>query len=215
MHRVDAVDQRHLGARPLGRRRTEGLGQFDPLPGRGAFVAARRRVAARQDRAQRIGQQVLRLDRADIGLDRLPDLLLQRHPAHQFGDKGFRRRIGHRRRRRRTRPQRRMGARRIRHDRRLRRHRLNRNSANHARINRARARHEGDHQGGGGLVHERDLIAGATAPPGPIPETRLQADTDVQNSLGQAHCARLMTALSTFVFIHFVSARLRQWTDAR
>ena len=51
--------------------------------------AQRRRVAAGEDRTQRILAQILRADAADVALDHLPDLFLQAHLRQQFVDEGF------------------------------------------------------------------------------------------------------------------------------
>ena len=86
---VDAIDQRDLGTRPAGGRRAEVPGQLDPCLGCRTLIAAGRRVATCQDRSQRIGQQVLRRDCAEVGLNGLADLLFHGHAAHQLGDEGL------------------------------------------------------------------------------------------------------------------------------
>ena len=63
--------------------------QLDPGRGVGALIAEWAGVAACQDRSQGITGKLGRSDRADVGLDRLSDLLLHRHARDQAVDGRF------------------------------------------------------------------------------------------------------------------------------
>jgi len=95
VHRVHA--EQHGDGRAAGPRLdgdlVEGLRQVEPGLGGGAVVPARAGVAAGQHRAQRVLAQVLGLDRGDVALDGLADLLLQGHGGHQPGHLGLHGRV--------------------------------------------------------------------------------------------------------------------------
>jgi hypothetical protein len=84
--RIDAEDQRDLEiAGPVFHRHgAESARGVDPvLPRRLVVLADRARIAAGENRTQRIFAQIVGPDRADVALDHLPDLLLDSHPGDQ------------------------------------------------------------------------------------------------------------------------------------
>jgi hypothetical protein len=96
VHGVDAEDHgnRRVAGTFLHGDFTKGAGRFDPcLRLRTILAAQRRRVAAGQDRTQRVLPQIARLDGRGVGLDHLADLFFQRHLGHQLGHERFGRRI--------------------------------------------------------------------------------------------------------------------------
>ncbi len=80
---------RNMAGPMFQRDRTEGADHVEPRLRRRPIVAARPGVAPGQDGPERIGAEVVRLDRTDVGLNHLADLLLQAHPLHQSGDEGL------------------------------------------------------------------------------------------------------------------------------
>ena len=89
--RIDAEDDRDRNAIRL---RTQGHGtkiadQLRPVSRGRTFIAVRPAVPAGEDRAERVGFEVLGRDRADVGLDELADLLLDRHFRDQRIDARF------------------------------------------------------------------------------------------------------------------------------
>ena len=68
------------------RRAVERIHQLKPVPGAGAHIVARCRIAAGQDRTELVLAQIVRFDRADIGLDQLADFLLAAHAGDELID---------------------------------------------------------------------------------------------------------------------------------
>ena len=67
--------------------------ELGPAPAGRALVAERAAVAPRQDRPERVAVEIFGCDRADVGLDRLPDLLLDGHAGDHPVDAGLGRRV--------------------------------------------------------------------------------------------------------------------------
>ena len=88
VHGIDPEQDRHARA-GLARGCAEIIHQLAPGLRIGALIAAGSGIAACQDRAEWIAGQIGRLDRADIGLDQLANLLFQRHALQQCGNCGF------------------------------------------------------------------------------------------------------------------------------
>ena len=82
---------RRRAARRIDRGVVKCVGEFQIFRRRRVIVAARRRIAAVEDRAETIGQKVPRFYGGDVRLNDLADFLLQRHPLHDFGDAPLRR----------------------------------------------------------------------------------------------------------------------------
>jgi hypothetical protein len=95
VHRVDAEHQRYRDATWAGRQggRVEAARELQPLEWRRTIIAIRTAIAAGENRAERVARQVFRHDRADVGLDDLPDFLLETHAFEQLVDARFGRRI--------------------------------------------------------------------------------------------------------------------------
>ncbi len=64
----------------------ERVGRLQPIGRQGAVVAAGAGIAAVEHRAQPVGPHIGGRDRGDVRLDRLPDLILDRHFREQIGD---------------------------------------------------------------------------------------------------------------------------------
>ena len=111
VHSVDAEQQGHACAGAFGGGRAEGARQVEPGLGSRPLVAVGGGTAAGQYRADRPGGEVLRLDRADVRLDQLTDLLLDGHDGEQVADAGLGRRAGQGGGAMRRRPKLRMGRR--------------------------------------------------------------------------------------------------------
>ena len=91
---VGAPDHRDLD-RHVGRHRrfVEFVGQLEPIVDAGMHVHARPGAAAVQDRADVILANLVGLDRPDVRLGHLPDLLLERHPSDDRANPGVQRGI--------------------------------------------------------------------------------------------------------------------------
>ena len=72
----------------------EVVGQLQPVVDARVHVHARPGAAAVEDRADIVVADVVRRDRADVGLGHLPDLLLERHASDDRADARLDRRIG-------------------------------------------------------------------------------------------------------------------------
>ena len=88
VHRVDAEYQRNRDAPRAGRQcgRVEAARELQPLARRRTIIAIRTAIAAGENRAERITREIFRHNRADVGLDDLPDLLLEAHAREQLVD---------------------------------------------------------------------------------------------------------------------------------
>ena len=95
VHRVDAEHQRDRDAPRAGRQcgRVEAARQLQPLERCRTIIAIRTAIAAGENRAERITREIFRHNRADVGLDDLPDLFLETHFRQQFVNARFGRRI--------------------------------------------------------------------------------------------------------------------------
>ena len=93
--RVDTPDDGDADAalRCIDGGEIERVGCFQPLRRRGEIIAVGAAVAAHEDRSEVILVHVLRLHAAQVRLDQLANLLLQRHPPEQAGDLRLDRRV--------------------------------------------------------------------------------------------------------------------------
>jgi hypothetical protein len=67
--------------------RHESIGELEPLGACCVYIVAGRRISTRQDGTERVPGEVRWLDRADVGLDELPDFLFERHRVQQLLNK--------------------------------------------------------------------------------------------------------------------------------